>query len=420
MDIKLQKKPWYIRYRYHIMAGAAILALVVYSICLAVAPQQMLIKEQNIIVDTARNDKFHEYVDVEGIVQPIMTIKINTLEGGTVERIMAEDGTMLHKGDTILIISNPDLLHDIDDEEDTWANQQRLFREQEIEMQQKSITLREQTLDARHELASLDKNMQVSREEYRMGIKSKAEMEMAEEDYKYRKEKTMLRMKSLAHDSVATQIKRELMNAQKVQHDKKRIRAELRTKGLVVTAPADGQLSYVRVTVGDRVAASTTIGELKVLSKYKIHTTMSEYYMDRIAPNLPATVKYQDNSYPLRISRVVPEVKDRGFDVDLVFTGKMPQNMRVGKTFRVQIELSKPERAMIVKRGDFYQNTGGEWIYKLKADGKTAVKVPIEIGRQNPQYYEVTSGLSDGDRVIVGGYEQFGDVEQIVLTDSGN
>ena len=115
MDIKLQKKPWYIRYRYHIMAGAAILALVVYSICFAFAPQQMLIKEQNIIVDTARNDKFHEYVDVEGIVQPIMTIKINTLEGGTVERIMAEDGTMLHKGDTILIISNPDLLHDIDD-----------------------------------------------------------------------------------------------------------------------------------------------------------------------------------------------------------------------------------------------------------------------------------------------------------------
>ncbi|MCR5312791.1 MAG: efflux RND transporter periplasmic adaptor subunit [Bacteroidaceae bacterium] len=415
MDIQLPKKPWYVRYLYHMVGGVIFVAFIIYTIIIVLSPKQMRVYANELELDTVCADRFLEYIDVEGIVQPFMQIRINSKEEGTVEHIMVEDGTMVHKGDTILMLSNSKLLREIDEELDAWLNQQRLFREQEIEMEQKSIMLKEQTLDTRHELLNLDKNLQISREEYRMGIKSKAELEMADEDYKYRKEKMMLKMKSLHHDSIATHIKRDMMDAQRMQYEKKHRHSEKRIEGLVVTAPMDGQVSYVRVTLGERVYAGTQIADLKVLSKYKIHTSISEHYIDRVTNNQPATVNYQDTTYPLHISRVVPEVKDRNFDVDLVFTADMPLNLRVGKTFRVQIELGQPEKSIVIHRGAFYQATSGEWIYKLTKDGKRAVKVPIEVGRQNPMQYEVTSGLKPGDVVIVNSYDNYADVEQLVI-----
>ena len=415
MDIQLKPKPWYIKYRYYIVAGVAFLAFVVYVITLIVGPRQLSIDAENYKIVEVENGHFMEYVDVEGITQPILTLQINAMESGFVSRIVAEEGAILNEGDTILVLTNPELLRSIEDEHDSWQNSQRNYREQEIEMEQKSITLRQQALDASHQMARLDKSLKQSREEYRMGIKSKAELEVEEEEYEYQKQKTQLQMQSLRHDSIATRLRREMVVANREAEDKKLSRANNRTNGLVVRAPISGQLSYLAVTPGQQVSMGMSIGQIKDLSQYKVHTSLNEYYIDRITTGLPAKISYQDKTFPLSISRVVPEVKERSFDVDLVFSGQKPSNIRLGKSYRVQIELGKPERAIILPRGDFYQHTGGRWIYRLSSDGKKATKVEIEIGRQNPQHYEIVSGLNDGDRVIVSGYDKFGDVEELVI-----
>ena len=415
MDIQLKPKPWYIKYRYYIVAGVAFLAFVVYVITLIVGPRQLSIDAENYKIVEVENGHFLEYVDVEGITQPILTLQINTMESGFVSRIVAEEGAILNEGDTILMLTNPELLRSIEDEHDSWQNSQRNYREQEIEMEQKSITLRQQALDASHQMARLDKSLKQSREEYRMGIKSKAELEVEEEEYEYQKQKTQLQMQSLRHDSIATRLRREMVVANREAEDKKLSRANNRTNGLVVRAPISGQLSYLAVTPGQQVSMGMSIGQIKDLSQYKVHTSLNEYYIDRITTGLPAKISYQDKTFPLSISRVVPEVKERSFDVDLVFSGQKPSNIRLGKSYRVQIELGKPERAIIIPRGDFYQHTGGRWIYRLSSDGKKATKVEIEIGRQNPQHYEIVSGLNEGDRVIVSGYDKFGDVEELVI-----
>ena len=415
MDIQLKPKPWYIKYRYYIVAGVAFLAFVVYVITLIVGPRQLSIDAENYKIVEVENGHFLEYVDVEGITQPILTLQINTMESGFVSRIVAEEGAILNEGDTILVLTNPELLRSIEDEHDSWQNSQRNYREQEIEMEQKSITLRQQALDASHQMARLDKSLKQSREEYRMGIKSKAELEVEEEEYEYQKQKTQLQMQSLRHDSIATRLRREMLVANREAEDKKLSRANNRTNGLVVRAPISGQLSYLAVTPGQQVSMGMSIGQIKDLSQYKVHTSLNEYYIDRITAGLPAKISYQDKTFPLSISRVVPEVKERSFDVDLVFSGQKPSNIRLGKSYRVQIELGKPERAIIIPRGDFYQHTGGKWIYRLSSDGKKATKVEIEIGRQNPQHYEIVDGLNEGDRVIVSGYDKFGDVEELVI-----
>lgn len=415
MDILLKPKPWYVKYRYYIAVAAVFFAFVVYVITLLVGPRQMSIDTEEYKIVEVKNGYFMEYVDVEGVTQPILTLQINAMESGFVSHIVADEGAILNEGDTILVLTNPELLRSIEDERDAWQNSQRKYREQEIEMEQKSITLRQQALDATHQMASLDKSLKLSREEFRMGIKSKAELEVAEEEYEYQKQKTQLQMQGLRHDSIATRLRREMVIADREAEDKKLSRANSRTNGLVVRAPISGQLSYLAVTPGQQVSMGMSIGQIKDMSQYKIHMSLNEYYIDRIATGLPAKINYQDTIFPLSISRVVPEVKDRNFKVDLVFLGQIPSNIRLGKSYRVQIELGKPERAIVVPRGDFYQHTSGRWIFRLSADGKRATKVEIEVGRQNPQQYEIVSGLKDGDKVIVSGYDRLDDIEELVI-----
>ena len=415
MDIQLTPRPWYIKYRYHILAGILFLVLVVYLISLSLGPRQLKIEAGAYRIAEVAEAPFREYVDVEGLVQPIQTIWINAQESGSVERIVAEEGAMLQVGDTILVLSNPELIRTIEEEEADWENQQRNFREQEIEMEQRSLTLRQQTLDAAHQMEALEKSLMQSREEYRMGIKSKAELDVQEEEYNYQRKKAALQLQSLQHDSVCTLIKREMVAANRKASTRKLSRTSDRIDRLVVRATVAGQLSFLDVTLGQQVAAGSSVGQIKVLTEYKVSTSLSEYYIDRITTGLPAHIQYQNQQFPLRISKVVPEVKNRAFACDLLFTAEKPSNIRLGKSYRVQIELGMPETALVIPKGNFYQQTVGRWIYRISPDGKRARKVEVELGRQNPQQYEVLSGLQPGDKVLVTGYEQFGDIDELVI-----
>lgn len=415
MDIKIEKKPWYIRHRYYLLGGTAFVIFLIYVISLSFGPRKLRIETDNIQIAEVKNDKFMEYVDVEGLVQPILTIKINTREAGSVERIIGEEGTMMEKGDSILVLSNPDLLRSIEDQRDEWEKQRITYKEKEIEMEQKSLTLKQQTLQTQYEMNRLTKSFALDKEEYKMGIKSKAQLEVSEDEYNYKLQNSALQMESLRHDSAVTLIRKDLLKNDLEREQKKFTRSLERMNNLVVTAPIAGQLSFVKVTPGQQVASGESIAEIKVLDQYKIHTSLSEYYIDRITTGLPATINYQGKRYPLKITKVVPEVKDRMFDVDLIFTGEMPDNVRVGKSFRVQIELGQPEQAIVIPRGNFYQVTGGQWGYKVNASKTKAIKVPLTIGRQNPQQYEITEGLQPGELVVVTGYDTFGDAEELIL-----
>lgn len=415
MDIKLEKKPWYIRYRYYLAGAFLVCCGLIYVIVLASGPRRLRINAEHIQIEEVKQADFMEYVDVEGIVHPILTIIVNTREAGNVDQIIGEEGSLLKKGDTILTLTNPNLMREIEDQQDEWEKQRISYQEKALEMEQKSLTLKQQTLEAEYELNKIRKSFSLEKEEYAMGIRSKAQLEVSEDEYRYKTESTRLKLKSLQSDSSMTVIRKELLQNDRDREEKKLIRSRQRIEDLVVRSPIDGQLSFVKVTPGQQVAAGENIAEVKVMDQFKIHTSLSEYYIDRVTTGLPAAITYQGKRYPLKISKVIPEVKDRLFEVDLVFTGEMPENVRLGKSFRIQIELGQPEQALVVPRGNFYQQTGGQWIYKVNADKTRAVKVPVTIGRQNPRQYEITEGLQPGDLVIVSGYDTFGEAEELVF-----
>lgn len=415
MDKKLPKRSFIQKYKFHLVGAAAFLTFIVYVLIAVSGGRKLRIDMEKITVADVAQSHFMDYVDAEGIVQPIMTIKLNSLESGMVQEVVAEEGAMLEKGDVILILQNPELERTIEEQQAEWEKQRILYEEKKIEMEQKSITLRQQTLQARYELSRLQKDFKLGEEEFNMGVKSKAQLELQQEEYNYKTKSTELQLEGLRHDSAATNLRRSLMDSDLERARKQTTHVGSRMDNLVVRSPIDGQLSYLNAMIGQRVGQSETIGEIKVMDNFKLSTKLSEYYIDRVQVGLPASITYQGNKYPLRVSKVVPEVKDRQFDVDFVFNGEMPDNARIGRSFRVQVELGQPETAIVIPRGDFFQTTGGQWIYKLNKSGDRAIKVPITVGRQNPVQYEIVEGLQSGDRVVVNGYSNFGEAEELII-----
>ena len=417
MDIQLKEKVWYVKYRFHIAGAAVLFLLLAYMLVIALSPSRQRVSATSVRVVEVQEGDFIEYVNSDGVLYPIQTHRINAKEGGMVQRVVADNGTAVRKGDTILILSNPELERNIDDMRDTYHKSVNNYKERIIEMEQKSLTLQQQTLQTSYELRRLEKQYNLDCEEFRMGIKSKAELEVSQDEYSYRKAAAELQMKSLVQDSAMNVIRREMLDADLATEQKKLWRSSERLRDLIIFATADGLLSSLSVTSGKQVGGGEELCEIKVLDGYKLQLNVSEYYIDRITTGQAATVSYDGSTYNLFVSRVVPEVNNGTFTVEMLFADSVPQNARIGKSYLTRIELGSATTAVLLPKGDFYVKTAGKWIYKLCDDGRRAVRVPLELGLQNPMYYEVRSGLSAGDKVIVAGYDIIGDAEEIMISE---
>ncbi|MEI2749123.1 MAG: efflux RND transporter periplasmic adaptor subunit [Ferruginibacter sp.] len=109
------------------------------------------------------------------------------------------------------------------------------------------------------------------------------------------------------------------------------------------------------------------------------------------------------------------QVTNGRFQVDMEFKSSLPENIRRGQTLQIRLALSDETQALLLPKGGFYQQTGGNWIFKLSQDGSIAYKTNIQIGRQNPDYYEVLQGLQPGDKVVINNYENYGNMQELVL-----
>ena len=415
MDIKLPPKKWYVKYRIHIVAGILGVALIVLLIKVSTGPRVIRISGESVQTAQVTLGEFSEYINAEGTLQPIQTLKIYTREGGFVERIMAQDGAMLRKGDTILVLSDPDLERTIQDARNQWRKQDRNFRTQIIEMGQRDISLQRSIMQTKYELNRLEKQHVLDQEEYKMGFKSKAQLEVADDEYRYKLKSTQLEIESRRQDSVLNAIKREAMQDELEDARRQLARSEARLKDLVITAPADGQLSGMSLEPGLRVSSGSSIGDVKRMDAFRMKLSINEYYIDKIEVGCPATMTYEKKTYPMVVSGTVPEIKSGSFELYLVFTDSMPDNARIGKSYQARIELGGQAQSVIVPKGNFYNYTHGQWVFRVNAQGTRAVRVPVSIGRQNPRQYEVLVGLEPGDVIITTGYDRIADADEVVL-----
>ena len=414
MDIKIPKKPWYMRYRKYIAGGAVLAALMIYALVLQLGPRTLKVKIADEQIATVAEGDFLEYIDVNGMVVPSVSIRVNAKEGGTVERICCHNGDVLKRGDTILVLSNPRVLEEMAAERQNYDLQQMQHRRQLIEMQQRSITLRSQALQANFELKQMAQNYELAEEEARMGVRSKAQLQVARDEYDYNRQRTLLNIENLHQDSVLNVIGRQLIEQQMAMEAQKLDNSNRRGSALVVVAPTDGQIGNLNASIGVQVSAGEQIGEIGVLTDFKVTARLNEYYIDRVQSGLSATAEQKGRRYAFEVSRTTPQVQEHSFAVELRPVASLQESpLRPGQTLRLQIELGKPERRLIIPRGNFYAQTSGQWVMLVDKTGRCARRVPIKLGRQNTAHYEVVSGLRAGDRILISGYDAFGDAEMV-------
>lgn len=360
---------------------------------------------------------FKDYVRLNGQVVPIQVVQVSPEEGGIVREKIIEEGSKVKKGDIILKLSNSNLDLQILNAEAELAEKQNLLRNTQITMQQDLLNNRTERISLDMDVRRKKRNYEQNKRLYHEKLISREEYLQSEEDYELARKKHGLISQRLKQDSIYRSAQMEQMEENLANMRQNVLMVRERREKLNVRSSIDGELGLLDVELGQSIGAGEKIGQINDLSDFKVEALLDEHYIDRVRTGLTATFVRDEKTYRLRIRKVYPEVRDGRFRIDMVFVGAHPDKIRSGQTYNLNLELGKSEQALLIPKGTFFQTTGGKWIFVLDKNGEKAYRRPIRIGRQNPQYYEVTEGLEPGEEVITSGYEAFKNNDIVLLTE---
>jgi HlyD family secretion protein len=415
MDRILEKKKGIQKKHLPYLIGGAILLTALAWMIFGDHRSKFNADKEKLTIQNVVQGEYNDYIRINGQVQPINTIQLSAIEGGMVAEKVAEEGSMVHRGEVIVRLTNSMLNLNILDSEAQLAEKQNFLRNTQVTMEQERLSLRKEKLQLDLDIERKRRKYEQYKNLYNEKLTSKEEYLQAKEDYEFAVKGSELVIERQKQDSIFRGIQVEQMEESLNNIRKNLILVRQRVDNLDVKSPVDGQLGLLDVEIGQAISSGARIGQISVLSDYKIEAMIDEHYIDRVRNGLSATFERQDKTFSLVVRKVYPEVRDKLFKTDFVFEGERPDNIRTGQTYYINLQLGQPVEALLIPRGAFYQNTGGQWIFVVSSDGKKAIRRSIRIGRQNPLYYEVLDGLNAGEQVIVSGYENFGEAEELIF-----
>ena len=415
MDRIIEKKKWG-RKRILTIAGiAGLVILIGGSYYLTSGKSKLSVDSERLTISTISKGPFQVTIPVNGTVLPITTIFLDALEGGRVEKVYVEDGTIMKKGDPIMKLSNTDL-------ELSLANQETQVFNLLTQMQISRNAAQQNTISKLNQMADVDDAFNEAERVYKLDkhlFEQKAigaqEYKQAEIAYNYQLRRKKLTAQILKLDSISTKQEEE-QTKQSFARTQNALQVMREMVGdLTVRAPVDGQLTSMDAEVGQNKNKSERLGQIDVLSGFKVRVDVDEHYISQVYTGLTGTVNLDNKDYTLKIKKVFTQVTNNKFEVDMQFVGTIPPGIRRGQTLQILLALSDESKQVLLPTGGFYQQTGGSWIFKLSQDGKTAYRTDIQLGRKSTDYYEVLQGLKPGDKVITSDYESFGDMQELVF-----
>lgn len=368
-----------------------------------------------ISISEIRKGAFQEFIPVNGIVLPLTTIYLDAAEGGRVEEKFVEDGTFMKKGQPILRLSNTDLELNLVNQETSVFNLLTQMQISRNNATQNTISKLNQMADVENAWKEAERIYRLNKKLYEERVIGSQEFRQSEIAYDYQVKRKKLTAQILKQDSLSRKL--ELDQTGQSYERTQNALAVMRKKvgDLVVKSPVDGQLTSLDAEIGQSKNKGERLGQIDILSGFKVRADIDEHYISRIFTGLTGDFIFKDKTYKLKINKVFTQVANGRFQVDMAFVGEIPGGVRRGQTLQVRLALGDEIQAVLLPRGGFYQQTGGNWIFKVSENGNTAYKTEMQLGRQNPDYYEVMRGLKPGDRVVISSYENFGDMEELVL-----
>ena len=395
------------------LAGA--FAVLMTILLLNTGGSSLRIDGSSIISGDVTEGEFNDYIRISGQLQPMVTIQLSPLEGGTVEKIFVEEGAKVSKGEPIVILSNDNLDLQILNSEAELAEKENILRNTLISLEQQKLSHEKDRLSYETQAWRNKRAYEQNGRLYEEKLISREEYLKAKEDYELARKNLDLTLRSMIQDSLyrSTEITRLRESLDNMRMNMQLIRG--RKDKLTIKAPIDGVIGLLDANLGQYIASGIRIGQINSEGNYKIEAKIDEHYIDKVVPGLQATFNRQNEKFDAQLRKVYPEVRDGKFQADFKFVGGQPENIRTGQTYYLNLQLGQAEQSVLIPRGTFYQNTGGKWVYVLSKDGGRAVKRSIRIGRQNPQFYEILEGLEPGEKVIVSNYDSYGDKDELII-----
>ena len=416
MDRVIEKKKWTLKKVLWIGGGSALVLLIGYYLIFGDKSSRLNVEVDKITIEEVKEDLFRDYITVIGTVAPIQTIYLDATESGSrVEEIVKEEGSKVKQGDVIVRFSNTSLILDISNNEANVSRTTNELRSTRLQMEKQTLETRSQLLDLMFNLKEKERTFRNNEKLFQQNHISREEYERSKEAFELTSEKISLFRESWKQDSMfrLTQLRTLEDDAERLQKNLVVVRKRL--EALEFRAPVSGELAALNLEVGQVIGMGTRMGTIHVLDSYMLKVDIDEHYISRIVRGLYGQCEFAGSKFKGEIKKVYPEVRNGRFTVDMVFTDDVTSSIRIGQTSRINLELGESQKAVLIPRGGFYQSTGGQWIFVVDPSGSFATKRNIRINRQNPRHYEVVEGLVPGEKVIVSSYDNFGNVDKLVL-----
>lgn len=414
MDIPIERRSRFRKKHLYPLAGGAFLLLILLWLVFRDTSSSMKVEKERITIATVQKGEFNDYIRVIGQVLPDRIVYLDAIEGGRVEERLIEEGTQVKAGDIVLRLSNPLLNIGILQSEADLAYQENELRNTRLSMEQEHLRLKQDRIGLVKELTQKERRYKQYERLYSKNLLSREDFLQAEEDYEAARSQLAVVDERIRQDDLfrSSQLRSLDENIRNMKKSLALVRERL--ENLKVKAPVDGQLGNLEAQIGQSIAQGERIGQV-ITPELKVEAQIDEHYVERVMPGLPASFEREGKKYDLEVTKVYPEVREGQFRTDLHFISTRPENIRAGQTYHLNLQLGDPVQTVIVPRGSFYQASGGEYMYVVDKEEKTARRRPVRIGRQNPLYYEVAEGLQPGERVIISSYDLFGNTEKLTL-----
>jgi len=394
MDRVIEKKKWTTKRIITITLIAVFGFFLIYLIFLRDKSSKLYINKNQLTIVEVKEDKFQEFIPIDGIVFPKNTFYIDAIQGGVVEAIYTEDGDIVKKGDTLLKLLNTAMELNYMEQETRMLAEINNLQNTRLSLEQNKYVRQKEIVQLQYQIDLTERDFKRKVQLYESGVISDKEFEDAERDYKYTLKQLNIsvelqRLDSISRESQKIDIQTSLS---RMQENMKLLRKNM--ENAYVKAPAAGKLSSFNLEIGQTKSAGEHLGQIDVPGGFRLEARIDERYVSRVFKGQEAELYYTGDTYKLFVDKIYTDVINGAFKVDLLFENdEAPKGIKRGQTVQIRLTFSGETDAIIVKRGGFFQETGGNWIYVLDPSGDFAYKRSISINRQNTNFYEVTEGL---------------------------
>ena len=398
----------------YLLIALPIILVIGYFVFTSVTKKRSLnVKKVEITIKTVENNFFEDFMSFQAKAVPLNSMLINIIEGGAVQEIFVENGDMVMKGQPLARLYNPNA-------ELAYMQQETAIIEQINNLNKGKLDLRNQELNLEKDLIAIEhdyldaKNLfDLNKKLFEQEILSKNEWEKTLENYRFQKERMNIIKQSVKKEKLANQIQIVQLNQSIGIMNKSLGILRMNKKNFLITAPISGRLSSFEPILGKTYAQNTSIGSIDDRKRYKLIADIDEFYLDRIAEKQKGTVDFENKVIEVQITKVIPEIKNGRFQVELDFVSSEKLDLKQGLSFGVKLNLSEKTKTLVLSKGSFYEETNGKWIFV--ANGNKAERRPVKLGRENPLYYEVLGGLKAGEKVITSSYKDYKQAEILNL-----